>query len=80
MRTPALENKPVIQGDLEFYLEAFQELQLSTPPGWRIQLSEMLAYCALHSIPEREDFVAAIRKIELIMREHVGAEHDHVHS
>jgi hypothetical protein len=61
-RVPAIENKPELYTDLEIYFSAYVQLRQAATE--RIQLSEMLAYCELMSIEDREEFVWAIQMIE----------------
>jgi hypothetical protein len=77
---PALTRKPVLNEFSAFYLAAFSDLSGTRQAGFsgpqRITVAEMLAYCELFDVDEREQFFYNIRAADGVFMEWVAKAKD----
>jgi hypothetical protein len=77
---PALTRKPALDEFSAFYLSAFNDLNGTRSNGFsgpnRITATEMLAYCDLFEIDEREQFFYNIRAADEVYMEWVAKAKD----
>lgn len=73
---PALLRRPILDEQSAFYLEAFNDLSGTRSGGFngpnRISAAEILAYCELFEIDERERFFYNMRAADNVFMEWVA--------